>query len=486
MLQKLRSHPSRLALGVAVLILAVTLGQALILFARNANAVLGFPYPLEYAEGPVLDQVLRLAQGEPIYRTTLDSPPYTITNDPPLYLLLQAPLARLFGPAFWYGRALSLVSLFVAALCLGLTLYTLNGDRLAALIGGLLLFTIPTILKWSVLDRADATAFALSWVGLFLIVRWPERILSILGAGVFFSAAAFTQQTYWFVAPAAALAWLVQTRRLRRAAELLAASALLGAAAFLGLNVATQGGFFFNLFTASTAPWFYQDIFGLLIGFFIHGFLFVLIALFYFIFERLDQPTSSWPFVFPYFLCALIISLWVGKPLSSDRCLFELAAACCLASGAALAWIRNQWVKAIFLLLLVFQINGLVSWSQAEILPAIEDKITSKQEINQLADLIRKTDGPLLVDEYNGLLPLMGRRLDYQPIEYVALTYNRVASRATLAADLSSHRIKLLLIYFPRDVYVTLSRYPPDVYSIITVNYANSDSLANTLIFRPK
>ncbi len=139
MVNRLRSNPSLIVLTAAFLILAANLGNALLLYARHVGAAVSFPYPLEYGEGPVMDQILRLAGGEDIYRSSISAPPYTITNSPPLYLLLQAPLARIFGPAFWYGRAISAISLVIAALFLSLTLYHLSGDWLAAAIGGLLL-----------------------------------------------------------------------------------------------------------------------------------------------------------------------------------------------------------------------------------------------------------------------------------------------------------------------------------------------------------
>ena len=486
MLQKIRSNSSALVLAVAFLILSVSLAQALILFARHASAAITFPYPLEYAEGPVLDQTLRLVDGENIYRTSLSTPPYTITNEPPLYMLLQVPFARAFGPAYWYGRVISLYSLVLAALFLGLTLYELTRDVPAAVVAGLLLFTVPYFFNWSVLNRVDTLAFALSWIGLFIVVRLPDRLWGVLLAALFFTAVAFTQPTYCFAAPAAALAWFIQARRFGQSAVLLAGTAGLILVLFLAANAVTRGGFYFNLITASTTSWFFQDVFGALLAIFIHGFLFVLFALFFFLLERMDTPTQSWPFVLAYFVSAFVISAAVGKQIASDRFLFEFAAACCLTAGAAMAWIRNHWVKTAFLILLVFQINSLVSWTKSDFLPIFADKIANQSEISKLASLIQNTDGPVLVDEYNGLIPLAGRRLYYQPVEYVTFIYIGLAEISPLEKDISHHRIRLVMVYFPRDASVFLSRWPPNIYSFITANYTVTDTLASTLIFSPK
>ena len=62
------------------------------------------------AEGPLLDQALRLAQGENIYRMPGAEPPWTISNYPPLYPLIESAASQIFGPTYWYGRATSLLS----------------------------------------------------------------------------------------------------------------------------------------------------------------------------------------------------------------------------------------------------------------------------------------------------------------------------------------------------------------------------------------
>ena len=146
--------------ALAMLVLFSQLGIAVFEYARHALAALTFPFPLEYGEGAILDQVLRLARFENIYRPHPTGPPFTITQDPPLFQLAQAPLALVFGPAFWYGRGISLVSTLLAALFLGLTLHAITADRVAAAAGGLTLLAFPPILQWSAFDRADSLALA--------------------------------------------------------------------------------------------------------------------------------------------------------------------------------------------------------------------------------------------------------------------------------------------------------------------------------------
>ena len=151
---------------LALLLLLARLSISLFEYARLAGAALVFPFPLDYGEGPMLDQTLRLAQFENIYRNSFDSPPYTVSNYPPLFQLIQVPLAWIVGPAFWYGRLISILSAVSAAGLIALILHTLTRDRIAAATGGLTLLAFPYLLQGSVLNRVDALALALSLCGL--------------------------------------------------------------------------------------------------------------------------------------------------------------------------------------------------------------------------------------------------------------------------------------------------------------------------------
>src|SRR5688572_18487269 len=120
---------------LALCLLLTRLGVALFEYSQLARAALAFPFPLDYGEGPMLDQSLRLADFENIYRNSFASPPYTVSNYPPLFQLIQVPLAWIVGPAFWYGRLISILSALSTAGLIGLILHALTGDRIAAAIG---------------------------------------------------------------------------------------------------------------------------------------------------------------------------------------------------------------------------------------------------------------------------------------------------------------------------------------------------------------
>src|SRR5574341_152314 len=74
-------------------------GLALIICIGYQSGAVKFPYSMDYGEAPLVDQAMRLAAGQNIYRADISTPPYTISNYPPLYVGLLALSIKLFGPA---------------------------------------------------------------------------------------------------------------------------------------------------------------------------------------------------------------------------------------------------------------------------------------------------------------------------------------------------------------------------------------------------
>lgn len=458
---------------IALLVLLGQLGLALYEFARHALVSLPFPFPLEYGEGAILDQVLRLARGETIYRAGLDGPPFTLTGDPPLFQLVQTPFARLFGPAYWYGRAIALIGALLAALFLGLTLHAVTGDRVAAVAGGLTLLAFPQIMQWSALDHADSLALALSWAGLFVIVRWPDRRRGATLAAVLFAAALYTRLAYGLVAPVTAFAWLLQGKRIRQAVALTGWFGVLGLAGFLGLNGSTAGGFSFHLGTAHAASFSYVGLMAQLTGLLLNAWLLALAAIGFMVVERWWYPTRSWPLVTPYVLSAAVVLVFVDRSGAGANLVYQLAAALCLAGGAVIAWPgRRSWLRAGAVLLLALQVNWLTTWSRNDIVPSTMQKVYLAPEIAYLAQIVQDAPGPVLADEYMGLLPAAGRLLYLQPAEFAQLQRAGRWDPGPLIAAIGRREFSVILLYEPPfGEPMIVARWPAAVRNAIWANY---------------
>src|SRR5579859_6777292 len=113
----------------------------LVAFARS----LARRYAVDYGEPVVLDIVRRLAAGQNVYRQTLASPPFVVTNYPPLFFAAQAPFTWTFGAAYWYGRLISEASALAAAALAGITVWNLTRHRVVAIAAGGAILCVPVI-----------------------------------------------------------------------------------------------------------------------------------------------------------------------------------------------------------------------------------------------------------------------------------------------------------------------------------------------------
>jgi len=465
-----------------LLLLALVGGAGV--FAADGARVIAFPYPMDYGEGPLLAQTRALGHRENIYRADLTSPPYTISNYPPLYPLVLSPVARLVGPAFWYGRLLSWLSIAAAATLIALIVHALTGDRLAAVIGGLTLLAFPPASYWAGLYRVDAFALALSLSGLYLCVRRPDARWTVPLAALLLTAAIFTRQSYGLAAPLAAAAWLLAGGRGRRALALLALVAALGGALFGGLEWLTRGGFSFNIVTANLNAYqagslerYLADVWALMPIALTAAGLFLLVA------GALRVP--SWRLVGPYLIGAALSGLTIGKVGSNVNYLLELGAAVALALGALLAWLgpRRAVTTAVSLLLAL---------DVALMVLASPYRAVTHARLGQLADarrlegLVGEAGGIVLADEDMGLLARAGLPIFFQPFEMTQLARAGRWDQRPLLGDIERQAFAAILIYAIPEVPLHRDRWTDEMLQAIERRYVVSERVGQTLVFRPR
>jgi hypothetical protein len=180
------------------------------------------------------------------------------------------------------------------------------------------------------------------------------------------------------------------------------------------------------------------------------------------------------------------MTLSFGMANSSTNDLFEVAAALCLASGAFIAWAgESYWLKALLVFMLAVQINVLIDWSREDYVPALMNKVTDTREVKQLAQYVQEAQGPILADEYMGLIPLYGRRLYFQPVEYKQLQAANLWKDAQLIASIQRKEFSVILLYEPRDRRAISVRWTLEVRNAIYTQYSLEDTLARTFVYRP-
>ena len=474
-----------LVVGAALVYLLYTQAQGLILFVQHAPLALNDPYTLNYGEGPLLDQAVRLARGENIYRADLSTPPYAITNYPPLYVLAQVPFVNNFGAALWYGRLISLISALAAALFLGLTVQAITRDWLAGLAAGLTLPVIPYIFYWSSLARIDCLALALSMAGLWVVSRWHKRGWGIILAALLLTAAAYTRQTYLLAAPLAAFGWLWGRHERFGAAALAVLMGCLVLGIFAILMVATRGGILFHVVTANVNALnpdliqHYLDELRQHLPIFLAG------GGVYLVFGAVFGR-SAWWMIAPYSIGAALVALTISKVGSDVNYLFELSAALCFAAGGMIALTRRLFLlRAGVLVILALAVTMATSLSSSQYEPLLRERADDQDTLGQLIDVIRTTDAPILADEHTGLLVLNGKPILIQPFEMSQLALTGLWNQQPFLDALARGDYPVILLYQPyRNPGLRFERWTPEMLAVINDAYRPDFQSAETTVYR--
>lgn len=228
-------------------------------FLEHGWAIVRFPFQIDYGEMPELNRSWLLAHGQPIY-VDWSAPPYQMANYTPLYSIVVAAGVAWQGTQFVTGRLLSLSSTLATALAIGITAWSLCGERragtLAGLIAGPLYVVAHPVWNWGALQRVDAFAVALEWSGIALYgVGWLQRgQRAALWATVpLFLSAAYARQTV--VAGAFAAYGALLCRRPRLGLALIAVYAVAGLALLGMLQSLTAGQFWRHTVDGNLNDW---------------------------------------------------------------------------------------------------------------------------------------------------------------------------------------------------------------------------------------
>ena len=162
----------------------------LTVFARR----FGYPLELEWMEGGVLHQALRVTRGEALYPPPgPDFIPFLYT---PLYPIVLAGLGSVFGIGFWLARAVSILATIAAGGALAYAVLGEGKPRAHALIGvGLFAGGWVFSYRWLDLARPDALYLALVAWGIAVLRRSRGSHRRALLAGLLVALAFWTKQT---------------------------------------------------------------------------------------------------------------------------------------------------------------------------------------------------------------------------------------------------------------------------------------------------
>lgn len=471
-----------IATSVALIVAVIVAGLCL----AHQFLALTHRYPLDYGEAPLVDQAMRLARGQNIYRADIATPPFTISNYPPLYVATMAPFVALFGPSFFFGRLISVVCAWICALCLGLIVWQVTRDRIAALLSGLSFLAFPFVVRWSSFARIDLLALAFSLAALAVLARRPLDDRRMVTGALLLVAAIYTRQSYALAAPLAAFMWVLLQEDVRRAFGLAAIVAGVGGGLFLALNALTVGGFYFNVIAANANAWSADRLSWNLNQLTDTATIFLALAVFSMVLGAQRNPL--WAMNAPYLVGSFLSFLTVGKVGSNVNYALELCAALSMAVGSVAVWARSRqaaWPGMVAIALVGVQVlhMGRIRW-EAE-WPQLQARRDAAESLRRLESIVAAAGDPVLADEYMGMLTLQGRPLYIQPFEVTQLALERKWDQKPVLRGIESKQYSLILIhYFPgADVYK--ERWTPQMLEAINRSYRLVGMYADTGVYQP-
>jgi hypothetical protein len=403
---------------------------------------LRFAFPLDYGEGAILDGALRLSRFQNLYPADLKPSQWFVSNYPPLFYAVHVPFIWIGGTALWQGRLISQIAAVVTACAIGLVVRDVMEDVAAAAIAALVFLTIPIVIVWAQYDRVDMLGLALSWWGIWSLTRRGGPHVG--WAIVCFVASSYTRQTAAVPGIVSGYVWLRSTGRVKDANGFAFGVAAVGLTLFVVLDLVTRGGFFFHVVTGTLGAMNRQQLVSLG-GELVALIPFLLLTAASVVLLRVWQPLPGWGLVVSYLAAAVAIALTVAKVGSYINYFLDLCAACSLAVGASISWLRPyRRLTAVFLLLLAVQIVRMAEPN------ALYDHLSARlkraPEYGRLMTLVRAADGPVLADEPMALLPLLGRTIDFQPFAMTQLADARRWDDAPFIDRLNRQQFDLILL----------------------------------------
>jgi hypothetical protein len=295
-------------------------------------------------------------------------------------------------------------------------------------------------------------------------------------------AAIYTRQSYALAAPLAIFVWLL-TINWRQAFKFAAVVGGLSLGLFILLNALTHGGFFFNIVTANINEFSidrltwnlrrYRDAVPFLL---FMGGIFIIFGY---------RRFHAWPLLTMYLVGSSISSLTIGKIGSNVNYFLELSAALCLIAGAVIAMCRRyQWLRAVIAACLALQVGHLITLSWGDYSEILHVRLELFDEIKELESIVAETEGPVLADEFMGLITLQGQPLFIQPFEITQLVNAGKLDQTPIVENINNKDFPAILVHHLPDYEIYKERWTPEMLEAIEQNYTLTHILADTHVYQ--
>jgi hypothetical protein len=106
--------------------------------------------------------------------------------------------------------------------------------------------------------------------------------------------------------------------------------------------------------------------------------------------------------------------------------------------------------------------------------------------ISILQRYVHEAEGPVLADEFMGLVALDDRQLVFQPFEFKQLSIAKVWDEKPFIQDINDQKFSLILLYAPSSWDSRKERWTQNQLNAITLHYRQVDIIAQTIVLEPK
>ncbi|MEO5613128.1 MAG: hypothetical protein ABIT68_10370 [Sphingomicrobium sp.] len=509
------SRTRRLAIA-ALLIAILLLTIKFALFLGGGAQTILYPFGIDYGEGIVWQQALRIAAGNAY--GSIAQYPAIVFHYPPVFHVLSTATATIFGAdQLVAGRTISFLSTLLIGGFAGLIVFRCVREEagapaaaICALISSLVLLTMWPVMSRAPLMRVDMTAMAFSFGGVLLGIAALRRPILIHAAALCFVAAVFTKQTS-VAAPAATFLtlWLVEPKRARAGLV----TTVMGGLAGLGALIwSTDGGFIrhvflynVNRFEAWRLQWIATALAVHCLYFWVAGVgawrrirdrwpAYRGASLAGIRAQRRAAPAdAAWLLILIYFTLATAMSLMIAKSGSSLNYLIEwmcvlavmvgltMRDAASTAIGPPATAARLQSVDVLLTAILPAAVA-----MQALILPAMPDVTTraSIADIRKLVEVVRVAERPVISDDMVILLRA-GKGVEWEPAIFAELASKGMWDERPFVRLIEEHHFAFFITEGDRGDALFDSRYTPAVAGAIASAYPVERHLAGYTLHLP-
>ena len=172
---------------------------------------MAFPYELNYGEGYVLNDAVRLAHGQAIY-VDLQQFPMVRSPYPPLFPWLWSLVVPLAGAGLWPGRVLEIGSLAAIVALIGINAWRTRGGIWPVVAAVGLVLASPFVYQWAGYARVDLLALLFA-VGGVVAAQWIRGLRGVVLAAFLCALGLWTKQTAITATAAVAVALMLRSWR---------------------------------------------------------------------------------------------------------------------------------------------------------------------------------------------------------------------------------------------------------------------------------